>query len=99
MRFRVAIGLAAFLDAEAIFDFIRADSPVEAGRWLDGLLAAIDSLGHFPRRFPRAPQARPTRREVRQMLYKSHRVFFTVVGKEVRTLHIRHGARLPRREP
>lgn len=96
MSFRVSIAPAAFIEVEAIFDFIRADSPLEAGRWLDGLLSAVDALGTFPRRCRRVPEAAKRHREIRQLLYGSHRVIFRIVDREVRILHVRHTARRPR---
>ena len=46
-----------------------------------------------------APEAALTGLEIRQLVYKSHRVLFIVSGREAHVLHVRHGARLPLGHP
>ena len=68
--------------------------PETALRWYDGLEAAIASLASTPARCAYArehgliPQV-----ELRQLIFKSHRLIFTIRGDEVHVLHVRHVAR------
>jgi plasmid stabilization system protein ParE len=64
-----------------------------AEAWLDGVLAAIDTLTSLPRRCPLAPENDEFDVEVRQLLYGEHRILFTVEDDVVRVLHVLHGAR------
>ena len=53
----------------------------------------IASLDEMPRRFGFAREHVLRRQpELRQMLYKSHRVIYTIIGQEVHVLHVRHAA-------
>ena len=58
---------------------------------------AIEALANFPRRCPVAPQDRSFPFEVRQLVYgnKPHlyRILFTIAGRTIQVLHIRHGRR------
>jgi plasmid stabilization system protein ParE len=69
--------------------------PLNALRWLDSLQEAIASLREHPQRCPRAPEAVHFDREIRQLLFHSHRVLFVVDGEDVVVLHVRHASRLP----
>jgi plasmid stabilization system protein ParE len=42
-----------------------------------------------------APENRSFKREIRQLLYDQYRILFTIRGRTVRVLHVRHGARIP----
>lgn len=97
MTFRVRIAQRAQRDVESIYSWIAEHGPDHhaAVRWVDGLENAITSLDEFPARCPLAPEARFFERQVRQLLYHSHRVLFTIDEEEVVVLHIRHAGRLP----
>lgn len=100
MTFRVIIEARAEADLLAQAEWIRDQGSSEAAeRWLGGIQAAIMSLGTLPARCPLAPEAGLTGLEIRQLVYKSHRVLFIVSGREVHVLHVRHGARLPLGQP
>lgn len=96
MRCSVRIAPSA-IDALAAHATIAVDSPDAADRWFAGLVDAIDTLETHPRRYRRAIESRHFRREIRQMLYVSHRVLFTIHRSEVRVLYVHHAARRPRR--
>ena len=67
--------------------------PERAIKWYDGLVAAINSLADSPRGCPHArEQAAFPEIELRQLVFKSHRLIFTIRGKEVHVLHVRHVA-------
>ncbi len=94
MRYRVIFRPIAREQALRAVAFI-ADrgNPENARRWLVGLEEEIDSLSTMPRRcgLARESAAFPSR-ELRQLLYKSHRVIFTIRNDEVCVLQIRHVA-------
>jgi plasmid stabilization system protein ParE len=69
--------------------------PQNALRWVEGIEDAIESLREFPSRCAVAPETGFFEREVRQILYHSHRVLFIVQGEDVFVLHVRHVRRLP----
>ncbi|HLL48217.1 MAG TPA: type II toxin-antitoxin system RelE/ParE family toxin [Longimicrobiaceae bacterium] len=92
MRFSVLIQPPAEDDAEAAYLYIQERAPQAAEAWLDGLLAAIETLSTMPERCALAPENDAFAEEIRQLLYRSHRVLFTVRGAEVHILHIRHVA-------
>jgi hypothetical protein len=64
---------------------------------LEGVEAAILTLGRFPTRCGIAPESREFPEEIRQLLYGRrggrYRILFVIRGNEVRVLHARHGAR------
>jgi plasmid stabilization system protein ParE len=100
MTYRVETTAEAEQDAEAILDWLLAEHAGETGmRWFDALHDAIASLAELPARCPLAPENTVFPFEVRHLLYgrKPHvyRILFTIEGKTVYVLHIRHGRRLP----
>jgi len=100
MTFRVEVSAQAESDAEAILDWLLSQHAGETGiRWFLALEDAVASLSTFPERCPLAPENGRFPFQVRQLLYgrKPHvyRILFTVGGKTVRILHIRHARRKP----
>ena len=83
----------ALLDVKAIYQWIGQESPA-AEKWLNGLLAVVDSLEQMPLRCSRAPENEVLGMEIRHYLYnRAYRVLYTVNDKIVRIHHIRHTAR------
>jgi len=79
--------------------FMMGRNPGYAQRWQDGLEQAAVSLETFPRRCPLAHENDSFPYEVRQLLYASHRILFTLIDADadgeddtVRILHVRHQA-------
>jgi plasmid stabilization system protein ParE len=95
--FRVITTPDAEADILAAHDWIARESPDGAVLWVNGLESAIASLRRLPRRCPRAPESEAFLLEIRQLIYKSHRVLFTIEARSVVVLHVRHAARLPAR--
>lgn len=77
-------------DIEAIGDFIAADSPRHARRFLATLREKCSDLGHFPHRFPLVP--RYEHLGVRRRVHGDHLIFYRVEPDTVIILHILHGA-------
>jgi toxin ParE1/3/4 len=67
--------------------FIAEDKPEAASRWLDGLFSAVDRLATFPNSGHAVPEL--PRSKYRQLVYKSHRVVFTVEENSVNILTVR----------
>lgn len=81
MAFRVEIAPAAPGDIEETYLYIREQSgaPGRADAWYNGLLEAIFSLEDLPTRCPLASGNEELGREVRQLLYKRHRILFAIM--------------------
>jgi len=93
MNFRVIIEERAAADIAAYATWIADQgSPGNASRWIDGIEDAIESLALMPERCPLTFESEVFRRPIRQHLYKSHRVLFTIEQSTVHVLHVRHGA-------
>ncbi|MGV3724800.1 MAG: type II toxin-antitoxin system RelE/ParE family toxin [Actinomycetota bacterium] len=100
MRFLVEFTDVAEMEVQDTFLWLLGRSPLQAGRWQSGLEQAFDSLEQLPARCPLAPEDSAFDVEVRQLLYASYRILFTLVDGDddgvadtVRVLHVRHGAR------
>jgi plasmid stabilization system protein ParE len=78
-------------------DWIDADSPTAAERWIERLYDVPDGLKAMPARCPLAPENNDHLEEIRQLIYGRYRVLFTISPGRVLILHMRHGARLPLR--
>ena len=71
--------------------------PQEAEEWFEALQDAMDSLARLPQRCPLAPESERSDLEIRQLLFFSHRVLFTILPEEVVVLQVRHASREPAR--
>jgi plasmid stabilization system protein ParE len=82
MKYRLIIQPPAFDDIERAYKWMAERSPEGAGRWLEGLLRALETLTAFPRRCERAPESRFVDAEIRQLLYgrraNRYRALFTI---------------------
>lgn len=95
MKYLVIIQPRAESDIDQAAEWIAQDSPVNAARWYHGLVQAVFSLREFPLRCSLAPEDESTSGRIRQLLYGSYRILFTVKDDVVHVLHVRHGARGP----
>jgi plasmid stabilization system protein ParE len=94
-KYTVVFHRRAHNEALEAAKYIAEDSPLNAARWYEGLEKAIESLRTMPRRCGIAPESAFLGVELRQLVYKSHRIIFQIheISKIVRVLHVRHGAR------
>lgn len=95
MRYKVMFRAEARDEALDAADYIAQNaSPEIALSWYEGLEAAIASLADMPARcaYARENEAFPNV-ELRQLVFKSHRLIFTIRGDEVHVLHVRQVAR------
>ncbi len=76
-----------------VLRYLREEASVEVAHdWYSGLIEAITSLETLPHRCARAREhAAFPDLELRQLLFKSHRIIYKVAGDEVFILHVRHG--------
>jgi plasmid stabilization system protein ParE len=99
MNFSVEFTDVADMEAQEIWLYLLGRNPNYAERWQRGLEEAVASLETFPRRCSLAPENRSFPYELRQLLYGSYRLLFTLIDADgdgendtVRILHIRHQA-------
>jgi plasmid stabilization system protein ParE len=93
VRARVRWSPLAIQRVEEAARFIARDDPTAAVRWVRGLFDSVDLLRRFPRRgrvAVRSPQA-----EIRELIYREHRVIYRVTPRLVEVLTIRHARRSP----
>jgi plasmid stabilization system protein ParE len=96
-QYRVELTEPAKLEIAEAEDWIDAESPAAAERWIEALYDALDGLQTMPARCPLAPENKNHGEEIRQLIYGRYRVLFTIFPGRVLILHVRHGARLPLR--
>ena len=77
--------------AAEIAQYIAADRPEAAERWIDDLLRIVDGLARSPRRGRIVPEV--GRSEVREVLHGSYRVIYRLDPKRVAILTVRHARR------
>ena len=77
----------------AAFRYIYDSSPLNASKWLRALHRKISTLERFPRRCPIAREQEYFDQELRQLVFKSHRIIFYIddASRIVRVLYFVHG--------
>jgi len=99
MGYAVKLSHRAERDLHELFEFLDASNSAAARRWFNGLEKAIYSLERFPRRSPRAGEARKIRRPLRNLLYGDRPDVYRVIHeiydstRTVLVLAVRHGVR------
>ena len=92
MIYQVILTPEAQEGIRASFHYIHERSPLNAVRWLQGLYDQIDTLEHFPARCGKAREREYFEEDLRQLLFKSHRIIFWIdpSQKAVYVLYVRH---------
>ena len=97
MIYKLIIQPAALEDLDEAYRWIAEQSPENAARWFNHFIEALFTLEHSPYRCGAAPESKHLGLEIRQLLYGRrggvYRALYTVRGREVHVLHIRHAAR------
>jgi plasmid stabilization system protein ParE len=94
MIYRVEFADQAKSDLFDIYEWIAADSPVNAAQWVSTLEDAVLTLDASPERCPVAPEnVGVEETEIRHLIVGSYRAIFIVSKETVFVLHIRHGSR------
>ena len=95
MHYRVLITAQAKTNLRDYYVRAAEQAPVAADRWLSRFESALQSLTDHPERCGLAPDNDAVTPTIRQLLFgrtaSVFRVLFTIVGDEVRILHIRRG--------
>jgi plasmid stabilization system protein ParE len=93
MKCEVIVTPEAQANIAAAFHYIAERSPMNAAKWLRDVDAQIDGLQTFPRRFGKAREQAHVSDEIRQAIFKSHRIIFTVddATRKVHVVFVRHG--------
>lgn len=98
--YRVIITPEAEDDLRTAYRYLREHSSEAARAWIKGIRQKIKTLAHNPERTPLAFESAAFRQPIRVLLYGNgnrgtYRILFTVIGKRIFVLHIRHGSMLP----
>jgi plasmid stabilization system protein ParE len=82
----------ALSDLEAIGDFIAADNPAAAERWVGVLMATAERAARTPRAGRRVPEL--GRDDLREVLKRSYRIVYRVRDEHMEILTVLEGHRL-----
>ena len=94
MKYPVILQPAADAEIEAAYLYLAAEASLEvAVSWFNDVDTAIRTLAEMPRRCSLAPEDDFFEAEIRNLMVGPYRVLFTVAGKEVHVLHVRHMSR------
>ena len=101
MRYQVIVTPEAQAGFRESFAYIHERSPLNAARWLQALYGEIDTLERFPERCAFAREREYLDEDLRQLVFKSHRIVFRVAKNEKRVyvLYVRHAGRRAAGEP
>lgn len=81
----------ATADLDAIHDHIFVNSPLNAVRFVEALLAAVDPLGDFPAIGRAVPEA--GRSDIRELAHQRYRIVYRMEPDRVAILAVIHGSR------
>ena len=95
MKYEVIVTPEAQAGIRESFNYIHERAPLNAARWLQGLYQHIDTLERNPERCTFARERAYLEDDIRQLVFKSHRIVFRVdrVQRTVYVLHVRHAKR------
>ena len=100
-KYRVVVTPEAQSGIREGFEYIHERAPLNADRWLRALYGAIDTLELFPERCGSARERQYFEEDLRQLVFKSHRIIFQV-NKPMETVYVldvRHSKRRALGEP
>ena len=94
-KYRVIVTPEAQAGIRQAFAYIQERAPLNAARWLQGLYKQIDTLERFPERCAFAREREYLEEDLRQLIFKSHRIVFRIGEKQnmVQVLYVRHAKR------
>lgn len=79
----------ALESVEEIADYIAADDPIAAERWVTGIFDAAERLADFPESGRVVPEVGV--RRIREVIFGSYRVIYSL-GNQVEILTVRRGS-------
>ena len=95
-RYRVIISPFAADNIREAHEWLAAENPVQAAKWLDGIRDKILGLETLPGSHAVAAESEVFDCEIRQLLFGRGipwRIFFTIEGLTVQALHVQHARR------
>jgi plasmid stabilization system protein ParE len=95
MEYRVRTSPRSEEDLLEAAEYIARSSPANARRWYRGVQSVLQGLARMPHSCPLARESGALNREIRQTVYKSHRILFTIKAELVRIHRVVHAARQP----
>lgn len=90
MTYSVHVLPTARDDIASVVAYVTEHSPEAAEEWLRDLLRRVAELEEMPRSFPPARERDDWGIDLRQVIFKAHRIIFDVEGDEVHVFHVRH---------
>ena len=95
MKYEVIVTPEAQAGIRSSFEYIYERAPLNASRWLQGLHDRIGTLERFPERCGFAREREYLEEDLRQLLFRAHRVIFRIdkARRTVYILHVRHARR------
>ncbi len=97
MKYKLIIQPSALADLEEAYCWIAERSPARAAGWYNRFIKVLISLESNPERCEIAQESKFVGVKIRQLLYGRrggvYRALYTIRGREVHILHIRHAAR------
>jgi plasmid stabilization system protein ParE len=95
VTYRVIVTPEAEMGIRNSFHYILQRSPLNGARWLQGLYHQIDTLERLPERGAYARERDYVEEDLRQLLFKSHRIVYWVDKAKsiVYILQVRHTKR------
>ena len=101
MKYEVIVTPEAQAGIGESFNYVHERAPLNGARWLQGIYEQIDTLERHPERCACARERAYLEDDVRQLIFKSHRIVFKVdkARRTVYVLHVRHAKRRAIGEP
>ncbi len=93
-KYKVFLTQHAQNDLEEIYDYIAADSVLNAENFINRLEKRIYSLDTLPERHPLIPENEFFGTGYRHFIYKKYRIIYRIQNGSVFILRIFHGAKL-----
>ena len=93
--YKVILLPEALSDLEALHAYIAKDSPGNAAKMAGRILDAVEKLADMPRRYGAVRTRRRLPYELRAIVVRPYKVYYSVEGDAVYVRTIRHGARRP----
>ena len=82
----------ALTDVALIRDYLAAESPQYARRWVERIFEAAEPLTLFPQQGRKVPEAAP-RTDIRELIVQGYRLIYWTNGQQVTMLAVVHGSR------
>jgi plasmid stabilization system protein ParE len=96
MQYEVCVAGQVEKQIEEVADYISSkSSPETAKRWTCAVRERMSRLKSFPFKHGLAPEAFDLGIQLRQIVFGSYRVLYTVTDKTVNVIMLRHSARQP----